>query len=100
MNPIFHIVGARDPGEDPYAPASLAVEGFVHCSFRESLSETRARYFPGVDTLCVFEIDPHGLDVRVEDTPRGPMPHVYGPIPRSAIRAFMWPASESASLKG
>jgi len=36
----------------------------------------------------VLAIDPRRLDVRVEvaDTPRGPMPHVHGAIPRDAAR--------------
>ena len=85
---LYHALSARsDSGADPYAPASLQAEGFVHCSFAPTLSESIALYFAGCDDVEVWRIDPHALGIDVADTPRGPMPHVRGPIPRGAIRA-------------
>ena len=59
----------------------------MHCSFRAAAAESARLYF-GADTpLRVLQIDPRRVrcEVRVVDTPRGPMPHVHGPIPRAAI---------------
>lgn len=87
MTPIFHVVLAADLAwiDDRYEARSLATEGFVHASYREKVVESARLYFPAGADLRVLEIDPTGLDVRVADTPRGPMPHVHGAIPRSAV---------------
>jgi cyclohexyl-isocyanide hydratase len=72
-----------------YAPESLAREGFIHASYAESVAESARLYFaPGSD-LVALRIDPRRLDhpLTVASTPRGPMPHLHGPLPLSAIRA-------------
>lgn len=76
-------------------PASLAREGFVHCSFRDAVAESARRYFPAGVALAVLQIDPRRLDcpLEVADTPRGPMPHVRGAIPGTAI-ARVWPLAD------
>jgi len=84
---IYHIVGKETAIGDPYAPPSLAKEGFVHCSYREKVRESAALYFPADATLVVLEIDPRGLPVEVAETPRGPMPHVRSAIPAANIVA-------------
>ena len=68
-----------------YAPESLAREGFVHASYRDAVAESARLY---VKPPCVIlRIDPRLLESRVEvaATPRGPMPHVRGPILRDAV---------------
>jgi uncharacterized protein (DUF952 family) len=88
---LYHVMPASDPLLDPYSPPSLRQEGFVHCSYLPSLRESARLYFAAGAELRVLEIDPRMLDcdVRVVDTPRGPMPHVHGVIPHDAIvRAF------------
>ena len=90
MRKLYHLVRVEDDVGDPYAPASLAHEGFVHCSYREALDESARLYFPSEARLRVLEIDAErlaalGIEVRVARTPRGPMPHVHGAIPRAAI---------------
>lgn len=84
---LYHVMRAEDPLVDPYSPPSLAQLGFVHCSFLPSLAESARLYFPPDAQLRVLEIDPERLGgaVRVVETPRGPMPHVHGAIPRAAI---------------
>jgi cyclohexyl-isocyanide hydratase len=74
---------------DAYAPASLAREGFVHASYRNDVAESARLYFDPAAALEVLQIDPRRLDVPVEvaATPRGPMPHVHGRIPRDAVVA-------------
>jgi uncharacterized protein (DUF952 family) len=88
--PLFHILTAEAYERwdtDAYAPPSLATEGFIHASYREAVEESARLYFPADARLMVMRIDPRKLDVRVEDavTPRGPMPHIFGPIPREAV---------------
>jgi uncharacterized protein (DUF952 family) len=90
---LFHIVErARwERGDEPYAPESLAREGFVHCSYRDAVAESARLYFAKDAQLVVLEIDPVHLDAHIDvaATPRGPMPHVHGAIPRSAVRAVL-----------
>jgi uncharacterized protein (DUF952 family) len=90
---LYHVVSRAEysPEAGDYAPASLAREGFVHTSFREQVQETLRLHFRGADpaALVVLAIDPRRLPAHLElaPTPRGLMPHVFGPIPRDAIRA-------------
>lgn len=87
MRWLYHVLRVDDPVNDPYRPASLGREGFVHCSFRDAAAQSARLYFPVGAALTVLQIDPRhlGCEVRVAATPRGPMPHVHGPIPRAAI---------------
>ncbi len=85
MRWLFHIAGRNA------APASPGNEGFVHCSYRDEVAESARLHFPHGADLVVFQIDPRRVGARVaeDDTPRGKMPHVYGSIPRDAIRATL-----------
>jgi uncharacterized protein (DUF952 family) len=85
---VFHVVRAEELrwADDLYAAASLEAEGFVHASYREKVLESARLYFPANADLRILEIDPRGLDVRVVETPRGPMPHIHQAVPRSAVR--------------
>jgi uncharacterized protein (DUF952 family) len=85
---IFHVARAEEITWDAdarYHAKSLATEGFIHASYREKVVESARLYFPADAELRVMEIDPTGLDVRVAETPRGPMPHIHGPIPRKHV---------------
>ena len=87
---IFYHVAPREElmwdADDRYQAKSLATDGFIHCSYRERVLESAHLYFPAGADLVVLEIDPGQLDVPVDvaPTPRGPMPHVLGSIPRRA----------------
>jgi cyclohexyl-isocyanide hydratase len=88
MRWLYHICPA--PGSAPierYAPGSLASEGFIHASFQPAVRESARLYFPAGERLEVLRIDPRRLDARVEiaATPRGPMPHIHGAVPRDAV---------------
>lgn len=85
---LYHLCEAA-PSELLHAPPSLALEGFVHCSYQPEVAESARLHFPAGATLQVLQLDPRRLGVAVEDadTPRGPMPHVHGPIRRDAIVA-------------
>ena len=84
---LYHVLAGDGATADPYSPPSLAQEGFVHCSFRDAVAESARLYFAAGARLTVWQIDPRrlGCELRVVDTPRGPMPHVHGAIPRAAI---------------
>ena len=91
--PILHLVAAADFDADaaePYAPPSLAEEGFVHCSSPEQVAGTARLLFAGTTDLLLLVIDPRRLGdvtVRWEDTYGlgRAFPHVHGPVPRDAI---------------
>ncbi|MBG0831926.1 DUF952 domain-containing protein [Planomonospora sp. ID67723] len=77
---------------------TLEQEGFIHaCADRVQLDGVVHRFYRGVtEPLTLLSVDPTGLDVRYE-APAGPggpgregaggevFPHVYGPIPVSAV---------------
>jgi putative intracellular protease/amidase/uncharacterized protein (DUF952 family) len=88
MRWLYHIRsadGAPLPGR--YAPPSLASEGFIHASFQGDVLESARLYFPAGAELTALRIDPRRLDVKVTiaATPRGPMPHIHGAVPRDAV---------------
>ncbi|MGR6918989.1 DUF952 domain-containing protein [[Actinomadura] parvosata] len=64
---------------------TLEEEGFIHCS--RDLSQLRgvhtAFYRHVTEPLLVLDIDPAGLDVRLENG----FPHLYGPLPLTAVTA-------------
>ncbi|GAA3446977.1 DUF952 domain-containing protein [Planomonospora venezuelensis] len=77
---------------------TLDEEGFIHaCADRAQLNGVAHRYYRHVtEPLTLLTIDPAGLDVRSETpaggagtedgrTPQETFPHVYGPIPVSAV---------------
>lgn len=90
--------------------ASLDDVGFIHCSTEAQWRGVRARFYSDVPAadLVLLSVDPMGLDVRYEppapvgagSAASGPddgvaelFPHVYGPIPVSAV---LWTRTPSA----
>lgn len=91
---IYHIVlpevWAAFDGEH-YEHASLASEGFIHCSFAEQIDGVLQRYYSGAERVVLLEIDSERLTSRLVNEPStgGEIyPHVYGPINRDAIIGF------------
>lgn len=78
---IFHITSldAWSAATDTYW---IGDEDFIHFSFASQLAATAERHYAGVPDLIVLSVDESGLDVRVE----GGFPHVYEPLPVSAVR--------------
>jgi uncharacterized protein (DUF952 family) len=68
---------------------TLADEGFIHCSFAEQVTATAARFYDDLDEVVLLRIDPDRVPgpVVVEDLfgSGEAFPHVYGPIPVSAV---------------
>ncbi len=92
MRETFHLVPqdvwtAADPAE-AYAAASLASEGFIHCTDGVSaLGETFDRYYatdPRAFLALTLDLDALDIPWRY-DVEGSPYPHIYGPIDRSAI---------------
>ncbi|MFE6061767.1 DUF952 domain-containing protein [Streptomyces sp. NPDC056431] len=93
---LLHVVPLADwsaAPDAPYAPASLAAEGFVHCSPDEVaalvIADARYRDVPG--PLLVLVIDEERLagEVRWEGSGGTLFPHVYGPIERDAVTSVL-----------
>ncbi|MGH3439051.1 MAG: DUF952 domain-containing protein [Sciscionella sp.] len=93
---ILHICGRADFDATgaSYHAASLATEGFVHCSDPGTVHLPANRIFAGRTDLVLLQIDPRRLDVPLRwepglpEGPAGPwFPHIYGPIPAAAVVA-------------
>ncbi|MFE0642706.1 DUF952 domain-containing protein [Streptomyces sp. NPDC058877] len=98
---IYHVVTPADWSarpEEPYAPASLAEEGFVHCSpdAPTTLAVVNAFYRTVSRPLLVLVLDEDRIAARTEweaavpspppGVPEGTLfPHVFGPIERDAV---------------
>ena len=88
---IYHIIlaelwAAFDTGL--YRHASLASEGFIHCSFADQLDGVIARYYSEAESVVVLEIESDRLISRMimePSTNSEIYPHIYGPINRDAI---------------
>ena len=90
---LFHII---DPAawasvRTHYRPASLAGEGFIHLSFAGQVEGVANDRYAEATELCVLEIDQDRLDgeIKVEDSYGSgtAFPHLYGPLPASAVVA-------------
>jgi uncharacterized protein (DUF952 family) len=73
-----------------HAPPELLRDGFLHCCTSEQLGFVLARHFVGATDLVVltFETDevPAQLTWVSSEPDQAPFPHLYGPIPYSAVR--------------
>ncbi len=71
-----------------YRHASLADEGFIHCSFADQLDAVIERYYSAAESVVVLEIDSDRLMSRTISEPSTNnelYPHIYGPVNRDAI---------------
>lgn len=109
--PIYHLTPASDfrgqPDDAAYQAASLAEEGFIHCTAGAAmLLEVANAFFAGLTgELLVLEIDPSRLAAPLKFEPPIPpagsldsgepafnsnpdtlFPHIYGPLNRPAIK--------------
>ena len=92
MPTIFHITSQeawqQAMREGVYRTASLAAEGFIHCSEHEQVAETANRIFQGQKGLVLLEIEPEKLHapLRYEASFEGQrFPHIYGPLNINAV---------------
>jgi uncharacterized protein (DUF952 family)/heme-degrading monooxygenase HmoA len=71
---------------------SLEQEGFIHCSFPHQLEGVANRFYADLTDLELLHVQPDLLDVAVRVEPPADgvaelFPHVYGPIPTTAVVA-------------
>ncbi len=89
---IYHIV-LPDVWDDAkfktfYEAASLAAEGFIHCSYKDQLEGVIDRYYADAKALVILSIDSNLLTsplVSEPSTNNEPYPHIYGPINVDAV---------------
>lgn len=95
---ILHIISRDDwaaaSAAGEVAAPSLAGVGYVHCSDPGTAHLPANGLFAGRQDMLLLEIDPSRLGVPLRwepgdgEDPAGPwFPHVYGPIPVSAVLA-------------
>jgi uncharacterized protein (DUF952 family) len=73
--------------------------GYVHCSSREQVGATAARFFADEPALVILALDAEvlGGHVRWEQTPdHGSFPHVYAALPINAVVAVHHAAGAAA----
>lgn len=90
--PIFHLAFPGDwaRSSDTYEAPSLEEQGFIHCSTAEQLPRVAYERFKWRNDLILLTIDagalPDGTLVYEDlDNLGEEYPHVYGPIPTSAV---------------
>lgn len=91
--PIYHLAVAADweAREGDYRRStlerSLEEVGYVHCATAEQVHGVADRFYRGRDDVVLLTIDPErlGVPVRYEQVEGQQFPHVYGPIPTTAI---------------
>ncbi|MFH9725030.1 DUF952 domain-containing protein [Streptomyces sp. NPDC017254] len=93
---LLHVVPLADwsaAPDAPYAPPSLAAEGFVHCSPDEAaalvIADARYRDVAGPLLVLVIDEDRLGGEVRWEGSGETLFPHVYGPVEREAVTSVL-----------
>ena len=78
----------RAAGHSLGAPIDLA-DGYVHFSAADQVPETLRRHFAGAGPLLLLKIDPAALPdgaLRWEESRGGALfPHLYAPLPLSAV---------------
>lgn len=92
---VFHITergafaAALEGGK--YEAESLEREGFIHCSTRDQVLRTAARFYGGRRDLVLLCIATAALGdaLRYEAADGESFPHCYGPIPLEAIPAVI-----------
>ena len=97
MTPIFHITSRAEADQarraGAYVAAAFRRDGFIHCSYARQLTRVADANFPGRPDLVLLEIDRDrvGCEVVDENLEGGSdlFPHVYGPLPMSAVTAIV-----------
>lgn len=89
---LFHLVlpadwCAADPTA-PWAPPSLASEGFLHLSFARQLQGTLEVHFATADEVWLLEVDPEAVaaDLALEPSRGGELfPHLHRALGREEV---------------
>jgi uncharacterized protein (DUF952 family) len=90
---IYHVTTANEwelaQKHGTYSAASLATEGFIHCSQEHQVAGVLERYFKGKNDLVKLVIDTDQLQpvLKYELAPsvNEEFPHVFGPVNLEAV---------------
>jgi Uncharacterized protein conserved in bacteria len=90
---IYHITAKQEwetaLQQGFYEAASLAVEGFIHCSKAEQVAGVLERYFKGRHHLVKLVIDTNKLTSKLQydfsPSVNEKFPHIYGPVNINAV---------------
>ena len=96
--PLVHLCSAGDwtiaRAVGAVQPESLQTVGFVHLSTRQQVHLPANRLFAGRTDVVLLSVDPDLLHAPLrwepglpEDPPALRFPHLYGPLPLSAVIA-------------
>lgn len=82
---------AATPVDGAYGGSAVdRADGYIHLSAADQLAETAAKHYRGRTALRLLTVDlaALGATVRWEASRGGALfPHIYGPLPVSAVRA-------------
>ena len=84
---------------------TLEQEGFIHCSYPHQLEGVANRFYGDLSELLIVHVDTERVpaEIRVEPPADGIdelFPHVYGPIPTSAVVAVTaWQRSDDGTWR-
>ena len=103
--PIYHLATLAEWAEaqerGSVAPASLAADGFIHCSTPSQLAATIGRHHAHASELAVLHLDPITLGdalVWEESRPGEVYPHIYREISvDEVVEVALWRRSDEAS---
>lgn len=90
---IYHVVTTTNwqkaVQQGFYETPSLALEGFIHCSKKEQVSDVLERYYKGVEDLLLLHIDETKLTapLKYELAPsvNEAFPHIFGRLNLDAV---------------
>lgn len=90
MRIIYHLCPKDDweRATFPYAAASLATEGFIHCSNADQVAWAANKFYPSHGEMLVLHIDAGQFGAALKDEDPGigqTFPHIYGRIERGVI---------------
>lgn len=93
---------AMQAGEYSVSTRSMTLDqvGFIHCAYSEQIEGVAQRFYDDCTTLLLIQIDPDRTGSSVVDEPPADgidelFPHLYGPLPISAVtRVGLWRRSE------
>jgi uncharacterized protein (DUF952 family) len=71
-----------------YQAESLALEGFIHCSYAEQVDKVLRRYYQNAGQVLILKIDTAKLKSKLVEEPSTDgeiYPHLYGRLNHDAV---------------
>jgi uncharacterized protein (DUF952 family) len=92
---IYHVITGADwtlaNEKGFYEAASVATEGFMHCSDKDQVAGVLDRYYQGVNDLLLLHIDTallqHPLKYELAPSTNEEFPHLFGSLNLDAVVA-------------